>query len=118
MGDTLEWFPGAVGGTYEAQRAEAEAQCRLIRDLFVNPFRPPHALDPAWLRWHDGVVVALAQDIDDGRAFDRMPILTDALQDAGCEDADLLDHCRGPGPHARGCWVIDLILGAVGGGRH
>jgi hypothetical protein len=45
------------------------------------------------------------------RAFDRLPILADALEEAGCTDADILAHCRGPGPHARGCWVVDLILG-------
>jgi hypothetical protein len=47
---------------------------------------------------------------EEERAFERLPILADALQDAGCENADILDHCRGPGPHARGCWVVDLIL--------
>ncbi len=40
-----------------------------------------------------------------------MPVLADALEDAGCADADILAHCRGHGPHVRGCWVVDLVLG-------
>ena len=53
----------------------------------------------------------IAQAIYDKRAFDRMPILADALEDAGCDNADILAHCRGPNEHVRGCWVVDLILG-------
>ena len=56
-------------------------------------------------------VVQLAQSIYDDRAFDRLPILADALEEAGCTDAAILDHCRGPGPHVRGCWAVDLLLG-------
>jgi hypothetical protein len=84
--------------------------CHLLRDLFGNPFRPV-TVDPAWLRWSDGTVVKIAQGIYEERAFDRMPILADALLDAGCDNEDILSHCRGEGPHVRGCWVIDLILG-------
>ena len=47
----------------------------------------------------------------DAREFGNLPVLADALQDAGCENADVLDHCRGPGSHVRGCWVVDLVLG-------
>jgi hypothetical protein len=61
--------------------------------------------------WRTATVVQLAQGIYDDRAFDRLPILADALQDAGCDHADVLNHCRDTGPHARGCWVVDLILG-------
>jgi hypothetical protein len=53
----------------------------------------------------------LAQAIYEDRAFDRLPVLADALEDAGCTNSDLLGHLRGPGPHARGCWVLDLLLG-------
>jgi hypothetical protein len=68
----------------------------------------PTQFEPAW-RATD--VVALARGIYEERAFDRMPILADALQDAGCTDRVLLLHCRGPFAHARGCWVVDLVLG-------
>ena len=68
---------------------------------------PPRDLDPAW---RTTTAVQLAQGMYDSRDFAAMPILADALQDAGCEDADILDHCRGPGPHVRGCWVVDLVL--------
>ena len=81
----------------------------------ARPFRPEPpppwptpAADPSWLT---STVIALAEGIYADRAFDRLPILADALQDAGCENADILDHCRGPGPHVRGCWVVDLVLG-------
>jgi len=53
----------------------------------------------------------LAQGIYDDRGFDRMPLLADALEDAGCDHGDIVAHCRGQGPHSRGCWVIDLVLG-------
>jgi hypothetical protein len=53
----------------------------------------------------------IAQGIYAGRAFDRLPILHDALLDAGCDDEAILSHCRCEGPHVRGCWVIDLLLG-------
>jgi hypothetical protein len=93
-----------------AYQAEGQAQVCLARDIFGNPFRPG-AIDPVWLRWDSGAVMRLAQAIDDKQVFDRLPVLAEALEDAGCTDAAILDHCRGPGPHVRGCWVVDLILG-------
>jgi hypothetical protein len=94
--------------TTDPDRA-AESQVAFLRDIFGNPFRPI-TVDPAWLT---STVLALAQGIYDDRAFDRMPILADALQDAGCDNDDILTHCRGTGPHVRGCWVVDLVLGKV-----
>jgi hypothetical protein len=82
-------------------------QAKRLRDILGNPFRPV-ALNSEWLT---SDVVALAKGIYEERAFDRMPILADAMQDAGCDNEDVLSHCRGPGPHVRGCWVVDLILG-------
>lgn len=79
----------------------------LLRDIVGNPFRPI-ALDPAWLTT---TVHSLAQTVYDERAFDRLPVLADALEDAGCANHELLSHCRGPGSHVRGCWVVDLLLG-------
>lgn len=85
---------------------EGESQAVLLRDILGNPFRPV-AVEPAW---RTEAVVALARGIYDDRAFDRLPVLADALDDAGCTNADLLTHCRSPGPHVRGCWAIDLLL--------
>jgi hypothetical protein len=63
------------------------------------------------LTWNDGTVIKIAQAIYNERAFERLPILADALEDAGCDNADILRHCREPGEHMRGCWVVDLLLG-------
>jgi hypothetical protein len=79
----------------------------LLRDIFGNPFHPI-AFVP---KWRSETAVALASAIYAERAFDRMPILADALEEAGCDHADVLSHCRGPGPHVRGCWVVDGVLG-------
>jgi hypothetical protein len=70
-------------------------------------FRPV-TFKPVWLT---STVVGLARQMYESRDFSPMPILADALQDAGCDSDDILDHCRGPGPHVRGCWVVDLVLG-------
>jgi hypothetical protein len=83
---------------------------RYLRDIFGNPFRTVTA-DPAWLRWRDQTVPRLARALYEEGAFDRLPILADALEEAGCTRPDLLGHLRGPGPHALGCWVVDLLLG-------
>lgn len=82
----------------------------LVRDIFGNPVEPRRA-DPVWLTRGDGVVANLARRSYDDRSFDRLPILADALEDVGCADAVILVHLRGPGPHVRGCWVLDLLLG-------
>jgi len=82
----------------------------MLREVFGNPFRWT-LINPNWIAWNDGAVRKIAQATYDERAFDRMPILADALEDAGCGNADILRHCREPGEHVRGCWVIDLLLG-------
>jgi hypothetical protein len=83
------------------------AQRDLLRDLFT-PFESP-TLDPVCLTWSDGLVTKLAEAIRLEHAFDRMPILGDALEDAGCTDDAILNHCRQAPRHARGCWVLQLI---------
>jgi hypothetical protein len=83
----------------------------LILCVLGNPFQPVPTLDPDWLRWNEATVIRLAQSIYDDRGFDRIPILADALEEAGCTSADILGHCRSGGPHVRGCWVVDLLLG-------
>jgi hypothetical protein len=94
------------GGRCVEQGGEIESR-RLLREIFDNPFRPA----PFEARWRSSDVVGLARGIYDDRAFDRLPILADALIDAGCDDEQILAHCRSDGPHVRGCWVIDLVLG-------
>jgi hypothetical protein len=71
----------------------------------------PLFLDGAWFRWGGGVVPALARDIYEGGCWGELPVLADALEEAGCAEADILDHCRSGVPHARGCWVVDALLG-------
>jgi hypothetical protein len=92
-----------------ADRRGKDWQSNLFRDLFGNPFRPV-ALDPTWLT---PTVKALARAIYDDRTFADLPVLADALEEAGCTNVDILNHCRQPGEHARGCWVLDLALGKV-----
>jgi hypothetical protein len=88
--------------------SEEESQVALLRDILgLLSFRPV-IINPAW---RTSNVNALAQSIYNDRAFDRLPILADALEDAGCDNADILNHCRQPGEHVRGCWVVDIILG-------
>jgi hypothetical protein len=83
-------------------------QAWLLQDVFGGK-KPTVKLDPTWLT---STVVALARGIYAERAFERMPILADALQEAGCANKRILEHCRdAKQPHVRGCWVIDLILG-------
>jgi hypothetical protein len=95
-----------VAAAVSARAAETVKQAQFLRDIFGNPFRPvvvsPSCSMPA--------VVALAQAIYDDGAFDRLPSLADAFERVGCSDAAVIDHCRQPGPHLRGCWVLDLIL--------
>jgi hypothetical protein len=96
-------------------RAVAWARQRaILHDVFGNPFEVPCAVDPCWLAWHDATVPRLAQSIYEERAFDRLPILADALEEAGCDQAALLDHCRQVAEHVRGCWVVDTLLGKMG----
>ena len=118
---SLRWagsgvLPNYMAGTPYAQKhdermarlasRESSKQCEFLRDIFGNPFRPV-SVDPAW---RTTTVLSLAQAIYDERAFERLPILADALKEAGCSNADLLNHCRQPDEHVRGCWVVDLIL--------
>ena len=71
------------------------------------------AVSRSWLQWNDGTIPKIAQTIYDHRTFADLPILADALEEAGCDNADILTHCRSSGEHVRGCWVVDLLLGKV-----
>jgi hypothetical protein len=92
---------------HEARQLEGQ----LLHEIFGPlPFGPV-TLDRAWLTWNDGTVRSIAEGIYQERAFGRLPILADALLDAGCDNEELIQHCRTEGPHVRGCWAVDLILG-------
>jgi hypothetical protein len=97
--ETLRWAACLVG--------DRRVLFDCVRDIMGNPFCPV-VLNPEWATCN---VVGLGKAIYDERAFDRMPILADALEDAGCTNADILDHCHAGGAHVRGCWVVDLVLG-------
>jgi hypothetical protein len=98
------WWPGVKT---ELPGKELPTSWRpLFDDIFGDAFRPV-TFDPAW---RTDTVVSLAHQMYESRDFGVMPILADALQDAGCDNEDILNHCRGPGPHVRGCWAVDLVL--------
>jgi hypothetical protein len=87
-----------------------EYGCKVLRDLFGNPFRPV-TLDPVYRTWSGGALVKLARAIYEEGRFADLPVLADALEDAGCTNTDVLTHCRSGSEHVRGCWVVDLLLG-------
>jgi hypothetical protein len=115
----------AKGSTPAARRriatvAEKQYQVAVLRDVFGDPFRPVPAgsAQRRWrkqwetfLTWSNATIPQLARAVYDERRFDRLPVLADALEEAGCSDAAILSHCREPAPHVRGCWVVDAILG-------
>jgi hypothetical protein len=96
-----------------AEAIGAAARTALLRDIFGNPFQTP-PVPPDVLAWKDATVRRLALGIYEEQAFDRLPILADALLDAGCDDEKLLHHCRSEGPHVLGCWAVELLLGKSG----
>ncbi len=112
-------FGAPVPAAFQAEvDAEAGRQTELLRDVVANPFRPAPAVDPAWLAWQGGVVRDQARAAYEHRRLPegtlepgRLAVLADALEEAGCADAELLGHLRGPGVHVRGCWALDLLLG-------
>jgi hypothetical protein len=112
--DAVEEF-AIRGGAQDPQtglsvhRRERARQAALLREIFGNPFRPG-VIDPLWLSANDGAALDLARTIDETGNFDAMPILADALEEAGCADSDVLWHCRDGKNHVRGCWALDLVL--------
>jgi hypothetical protein len=103
------WASGLPAETgFDQERA---VQCRLLRCIFGNPFRQRLTVDAAWLEWNDGLVRKLAGSILASRQFEDVPVLADAVEEAGATDPEILAHLRGPGPHVRGCFAVDLLLG-------
>jgi hypothetical protein len=107
------------GQDFRKERASEQArQCGLLRDLFGPPLFRPVAIEDGWLAWNGGTVRRLAEAAYRERSLPggalntaRLGVLADALEEAGCTDADLLGHLRGPGAHVRGCWAVDLLSG-------
>ena len=116
--DATIWAAWATSAATRVPGQERRHQCALLRDLFgAVPFRPI-PLDPAWLTWSGGMVPRLAQAAYEQRELPagtldvaRLAVLADALEEAGHDQVDVLGHLRGPGPHVRGCWAVDLLLG-------
>lgn len=104
--DTVHWYAARAASHPETVRNERKAQAQLVDEVFGSPFASKD-FDPSWLT---STVLTLARGIYADRAFDRLPILADALQDADCSNDDLLSHLRGPGHHWLGCWALDLVL--------
>ncbi len=107
--DALARRPDTPGAVIWERAVEVErAQGELFREIFGNPFRPVTP-EKAWLTWDSGAVPRLARCLYEERRFEELPILADALQEAGCDNEDILAHCRRPDGHVRGCWVLDLL---------
>jgi hypothetical protein len=94
----------------EQMRKARAVQCELAREVFGHPFRPAR-IEPTWLALEGGAVASLARAIYHGGDFGEMPVLADALEEAGCADAVILGHCRSATGHVRGCWLLDGLLG-------
>jgi hypothetical protein len=112
-GAEMDWWHHATGAAM-CSKEESEPALHaagLLRDIFVTPLVRRLPRLPASWQSKESTIFQLAQAIYDERAFDRIPILSDAIEDAGCTDANILSHCRQSGEHVRGCWVVDLILG-------
>jgi hypothetical protein len=105
-----KWQAAKEAAARDRVAKEQKVQSDLLRDIFGNPFRPP-TIDPVWITRNGGAVPKLAQAIYAQRRFQDLPVLIDTLEEAGCTNADILAHCRQPGGHVRGCWVVDLLLG-------
>lgn len=108
--DTATLGMDASGGGDVAWAAELEVHCGLVREVFGNPFQPTY-VHSARLKANKGRARQLAREVYDHRAFDHMGELARALEAARCFDAPLLKHLRSPGPHVRGCWALDVVLG-------
>lgn len=103
-----------AANTVDAESSDAgelRHQATILRCVFGNPCRPV-AFDPGWRTWHSDLPVTMARRMYESRDFADMPVLADALEEAGCTNQEMLSHCRQEGvDHVRGCWVLDAILG-------
>jgi hypothetical protein len=108
-GSEQGWVEMAASRAYLAERTDEvfrHPQCALVRDIFGNPFRPRLG-EPSWLTRR---MAKLAARMYETRDFSRLPELAAMLERSGCPDSEILEHCRLPGEHVRGCWLVDLLL--------
>lgn len=106
---TVSWMTATARQEGGVTAAQFPLQSSLLRDIFGNIFRPA-TLDSTWSA-QNKQIRKLAEAIYANRAFDQMPALADAIEEDGCHNTDILDHCRSAGRHVRGCWVVDLLIG-------
>jgi len=116
------WWSALTRGQVAARAAVSHfpgpASADLLRDVLGPfPFRPLR-MHGSWFHWDRGIAPAIAQEIRAELAFERLPILADALLDAGCTNEELLQHCRSKGPHVLGCWALDVVLYREGAAKH
>jgi hypothetical protein len=103
--DSTFWWP-----PFDLSLEDRRIICPLIREIFGNPFHPIDPV-PNWLSWQDSTIVKIARSIDVTGQLNELPVLADALEEAGCHEEYLLAHCREQREHVAGCWAIDLLLG-------
>ncbi len=107
----LEYIEGGFVSREEAERQAMELDTEIVEDIQSWMYQNgPRLLDPCWLSWNDGIVRKLAQAIADEKTWDHLPILADALQEAGCDNSELLEHCRAGEKHLGCCWVTEILL--------
>ena len=115
IGDAIQLILVEVRGDKVRLGVEAPSDIPVHREEVWNALHGPQSraiIDAAWLAWNDGIVLRLARAIVEGGNYDALPILADALEEAGCLDADILGHCRNCACDTRSSWVVDMILSA------
>jgi hypothetical protein len=107
--DQYCWYSAHAAAAYLIMEPGAVRDANVVRDVFPTPLK--RRLPKILAAWRGTNISQIAQGICNDGTFDSLPILADALEEAGCTEEAILSHCRGPGPHVRGCWVVDLVLG-------
>jgi ATP-dependent Clp protease ATP-binding subunit ClpA len=112
--ETLNWDKEAAVAEQNFERAahlrDQADKLKQRRRVLVVEWGRRHPPDPSWLSWHEGAVADMARAIGEKRRWEDLPVLADALEEAGCTDQEILNHCRRPGKHTYGCWVVALLL--------
>jgi hypothetical protein len=96
-----------------AHLRDLDVSLKARRNAVLDGWHTRFAVDAAWLRWNSGAVARIAGVIAEEKRWQDLPVLGDALEEAGCSDQEILGHCRAPGQHTRRCWVVDLLRGQL-----